>query len=140
MAVVIRMKRTGRRNRPCYRINVADSRCPRDGRFIETLGVYDPISKDAEAQVKLDVERAKYWIGQGATPSDTVRSLMKRNGVFEGMTKPKPRKRPGRSKVTKKRERRLASQAACAAKKEARRNERVAAKAAAAKAEGAGEE
>jgi small subunit ribosomal protein S16 len=133
MAVVIRMKRTGRRNRPCYRINVADSRSPRDGRFIETLGLYD------EAQVKLDAERAKHWISQGALPSDTVRSLFKKNGVYADMPEPKRRKRTGRGTTTAKRKRRMASKASCLAKKEARRNERVAAKAAAAaaaKAEG----
>ena len=79
MAVVIRMKRTGRRNRPCYRISVADSRSPRDGRTLETLGLYDPVSRDAEAQTKLNVERAKHWVGVGAKPSETVRSIFKRH-------------------------------------------------------------
>ena len=84
MAVVIRLKRTGRRNRPCYRISVADSRWPRDGRTLETLGLYDPISKDNEKQATLKVERARHWLSRGALPSETVRSLFKRFGVYEG--------------------------------------------------------
>ena len=59
MAVVIRMKRTGRRNRPCYRISVADSRWPRDGRFLESIGLYDPVAPSEENQVVVDVERAR---------------------------------------------------------------------------------
>ena len=144
MAVVIRMKRTGRRNRPCYRITVADSRSPRDGKFIENLGLYDPVSPNTEAQVTLDVERAKHWLSQGATPSDTVRSILKKNGALEGLPEPKRRKRTGRRKVTAKRTKRLERKAATLANKETRRNARVEAKraaAAAAKAaEGEGEE
>lgn len=132
MAVVIRMKRTGRRNRPCYRINVTDARSPRDGRFIETLGLYDPISKELDAQVKLDVERAKHWIRQGALPSETVRSILKKNGVYEGMPAPKARKRTGRKTVTNKRKRRIARRADTTARKDARRNGRIEAKRAAA--------
>jgi small subunit ribosomal protein S16 len=144
MAVVIRMRRTGRRNRPCFRINVADSRSPRDGRFIETLGQYDPISNDAEKQVTLDVERAKHWLSLGALPSDTVRSILRAQGVFEGVAPKRPRKRTGRGKMTKKREARIAAKTDRAARKGARRTARVevarAAKAAAAEsAEGAEE-
>lgn len=101
MAVVIRMKRTGRRNRPCYRISVADSRCPRDGRTLENLGLYDPVSSNTERQATLDVERARHWIGVGATPSETVHSLFKRMGVYEGPLESRPRKRPGRKKTTR---------------------------------------
>jgi small subunit ribosomal protein S16 len=99
MAVVIRMRRTGRKNRPCFRINVTDSRFPRDGRMIETLGLYDPIRKDPAAQLTLDVERARHWMKAGAKPSETVASIFRRRGVFE----PKPfvkRERPGRKKAT----------------------------------------
>ena len=85
MSVVIRMKRTGRRNRPCYRISVADSRSPRDGRTLETLGLYDPVSKAADQQTTLDVDRARHWITNGAQPSETVRSIFKRLGVFDEM-------------------------------------------------------
>lgn len=144
MAVVIRMRRTGRRNRPCYRINVADGRSPRDGRFLETLGLYDPISKDAEKQVTLNIERAKHWLSVGAQPSDTVQSIFKAQGVFEGQAPAKPRKRTGRGKPTKKRERRLAEKAGRSERKGERRTARVAAareaKAAAAASEEGGEE
>ncbi|MDP6540158.1 MAG: 30S ribosomal protein S16 [Planctomycetota bacterium] len=135
MAVVIRLKRTGRRNRPCYRISVADRRSPRDGRTIDHLGLYDPIAGNPEAQVTLDVERARHWIGVGAQPSDTVRSIFTRLGVYEGAEPRKPRKRSGR-KQTAGSLRRKADKAARAERKTARRTERVAARRAAAAAEG----
>ena len=145
MAVVIRLKRTGRRNRPCYRISVADSRWPRDGRTLETLGLYDPLSRNPEMQRTLKVERAQHWLSQGATPSDTVRSIFRKMGVYEGEFEPKYKRpdRSGRKKVTAKRTRRLAAKADRSTRKEARRNERVAAKkaaAAAAATEDSGEE
>jgi small subunit ribosomal protein S16 len=71
----IRLRRTGTTKRPYYRVVVADSRAWRDGRFVEVLGHYDP--RRNPAVVKIDAERAKYWIGQGAQASDTVRSLLK---------------------------------------------------------------
>ncbi len=80
MAVKIRLARHGAKKRPFYRIVAADSDSPRDGRFLEKLGTYNPL-KDP-AQVVLDTERVKYWIGQGATPSDTVKTILKREGVF----------------------------------------------------------
>ena len=73
--VKIRLKRQGAKKAPYYRIVVADSRSPRDGRNIEELGTYDPMAKPASIQI--DVERAKYWIGCGAQPTDTVRGLLK---------------------------------------------------------------
>ncbi len=72
----IRLRRTGSTKRPYYRVVVADSRAWRDGRFVETLGHYDP--RKQPAIVKIDGERAKYWIEKGARPSDTVRSLLKK--------------------------------------------------------------
>lgn len=72
----IRLRRTGTTKRPYYRVVVADSRAWRDGRFLEVLGHYDP--RRNPAVVKIDSERAQYWIGKGARPSDTVRSLLKR--------------------------------------------------------------
>lgn len=77
MAVSIRLRREGAKNRPYYKIVVADSRSPRDGKFIEIIGTYDP--KTAGNNSSLKVERAEYWISKGAQPSDTVRSLIKRN-------------------------------------------------------------
>lgn len=141
MAVVIRLKRTGRRNRACYRISVADSRSPRDGRVLENLGLYDPVHPTKEQQSTLDIERARHWLEMGATPSETVRSLFKRHGVFTDWGQPaKPRKRPGRKKVTATRTARIATKAARADAKKARHSARVAAKRAAAKAEAAAEE
>lgn len=76
MAVKIRLRRVGTKNVPIYRIVVADGRSPRDGRFIENLGTYDPRKPDVNFKVNL--ERAKYWLGKGAQPSDTVRSILKK--------------------------------------------------------------
>ena len=145
MAVVIRMKRTGRRNRPCYRISVAESRRPRDGRTLETLGLYDPIAPKEEAQASLNVDRARIWLEQGALPSHTVQTLFKRFGVYEGHEKllhESKRDRSGRRKDTAKAKARAARKADLEARKTARREARVAAKkaAAAAAAEGEGDE
>jgi small subunit ribosomal protein S16 len=71
----------GRRHRPYYRINVIDSRTPRDGRVIEKLGQYDPLEKDKEKQILLNTERAEFWIKQGAVPSDTVSEILLRFGI-----------------------------------------------------------
>jgi small subunit ribosomal protein S16 len=76
MAVSIRLRREGSKNRPYYRVVVADSRSPRDGKFIEIIGTYDP--KQAGQNSSFDIERAEYWISNGARPSDTVRSLIKK--------------------------------------------------------------
>jgi small subunit ribosomal protein S16 len=78
MSVKIRMKRVGAKNSPYFRIVVADSRSPRDGKFIEEIGSYQPLKKDENFILKLD--RAQYWIGKGAQPSDTVASLIKKAG------------------------------------------------------------
>jgi small subunit ribosomal protein S16 len=76
MAVSIRLRREGTKNRPYYRVVVADSRSPRDGKFIEIIGTYDP--KRTGQNSSFDVERVEYWISRGAQPSDTVRSLIKK--------------------------------------------------------------
>jgi small subunit ribosomal protein S16 len=76
MAVRIRLARHGAKKRPYYRIVVADSESPRDGRYLETLGTYNPLREPAEITVKQ--ERVQYWLEQGAVPSDTVRSLLKK--------------------------------------------------------------
>jgi small subunit ribosomal protein S16 len=76
MAVSIRLRREGAKNRPYYRVVVTDSRSPRDGKFIEIIGTYDP--KQTGQNSSFDVERAEYWISRGAQPSDTVRSLIKK--------------------------------------------------------------
>ena len=77
MSVSIRLRREGAKNRPYYKVVVADSRSPRDGKFIEIIGTYDP--KKSGHNSSLNVERAEYWISKGAQPSDTVRSLIKKN-------------------------------------------------------------
>lgn len=79
MGVRIRLRREGRKKLPMYRIVVADKDAPRDGRFIDMIGSYRP--KDAADNVTLDVEKARQWIAKGATPSETVASLLKRAGV-----------------------------------------------------------
>jgi len=80
MAVKIRLARHGAKKRPYYRIVVADSESPRDGRFIESVGTYAPLEEPAAVSVK--TERVKYWVDQGAKLSDTVRNLLKKEGVF----------------------------------------------------------
>jgi small subunit ribosomal protein S16 len=133
MTVVIRMKRVGRKNSPAYRISVADPAWPRDGRTIEQIGFYDPRAGKKEMQVKLDVERARHWISKGAQPSETVRSILKREGALGGLPVAKQRKRTGRGKKTATRTRRLAARAARAEAKAARRKMRLAERRAAAK-------
>jgi len=76
MAVKIRLKRMGAKKKPFYRIVVTDSRNPRDGKFIEELGYFDPLKEPAE--IKVDSEKAKKWIANGAQPTDTVRALLKK--------------------------------------------------------------
>jgi len=76
MAVSIRLRREGTTNRPYYKVVVADSRSPRDGKFIEIIGTYDPKKPGDNSTIKLD--RAEYWMSKGAQPSDTVRSLIKK--------------------------------------------------------------
>ena len=81
MAVKIRLKRMGMKGEPFYRVVVADSRTPRDGRFVEEIGTYNPIKNPAE--IKVDVERAKYWLGNGAQPTETVKSILVKSGAIE---------------------------------------------------------
>lgn len=81
MAVKIRLRRMGAKKSPFYRIVVADSRSPRDGRFIEEIGNYNPLM-DPPA-INLDIEKAKEWIKNGAQPTETVRSILKKSGVIE---------------------------------------------------------
>jgi small subunit ribosomal protein S16 len=79
--VRIRLRRVGRKKAPVYRIVVADSQSPRDGKFIEIIGQYAP--RDSQGGLKVNEERANYWLGVGAQPSDTVRSLLRRAGVLK---------------------------------------------------------
>ena len=81
MAVKLRLKRTGRRHLPCYRLNAIDSRAPRDGKVIEELGLYDPLQKEPENQISLKRERIEYWLSVGAQPSETVANLLEKAGI-----------------------------------------------------------
>ena len=80
MAVKLRLKRMGSKQKPFYRIVAADARSPRDGRFIETVGTYNPIKKPAE--VKINEELALIWLNNGALPTDTVRSILSKEGIM----------------------------------------------------------
>ncbi|MBO4584898.1 MAG: 30S ribosomal protein S16 [Clostridia bacterium] len=81
MAVKIRLRRMGAKKQPFYRIVVADSRYPRDGRFIEEIGYYNPLSDPSD--VKVDAEKVEKWIKNGAQPTDTVKKLLKDNGIIK---------------------------------------------------------
>ncbi|MBQ9325400.1 MAG: 30S ribosomal protein S16 [Clostridia bacterium] len=81
MAVKIRLKRMGMKKKPFYRVVVADERFPRDGRFIEELGYYNPMTNPAEINIKAD--RAQHWLSVGAQPTETVRVLLKKTGAIE---------------------------------------------------------
>lgn len=81
MAVKIRLRRLGAKKAPFYRVVVADSRTARDGKFIEEIGYFNPMTKPEE--IKIDAEKAKKWIANGAQPTDTVRALLKKSNVIE---------------------------------------------------------
>jgi len=81
VAIKIRLMRRGRRNRPFYRVVVAEASSPRDGRFIEILGYYDPLKEPYE--FKVDPEKVKKWLARGARPTETVRALLKRSGLLK---------------------------------------------------------
>ncbi len=81
MAVKIRLRRMGAKKAPFYRVVVADSRYPRDGRFIEEIGTYNPMTEPSE--IKIDSEKAKKWIATGAQPTDSVKALLKKSGIVD---------------------------------------------------------
>ena len=80
MAVKIRLTRMGAKKAPFYRVVVADSRAPRDGKFIEEIGYYNPMTEPAD--IKIDEEKAKKWLGNGAQPTNTVKTLFKKTGIL----------------------------------------------------------
>ena len=93
MAMKIRLARGGSKKRPFYRIVAADSRMPRDGRFIEKLGTYNPLlPKDSEERVKMNMERVQYWLGQGAQPTDRIARMLEAAGVLEKKERSNPNK------------------------------------------------
>ena len=84
MAMKIRLARGGSKKRPFYRVVAADSRMPRDGRYVEKLGTYNPLlAKDSEDRVQLNMERVNYWLGQGAQPTERVVRFLEASGVME---------------------------------------------------------
>ena len=115
MATKIRLARGGSKKRPFYRIVAADSRMPRDGRFIEKLGTYNPLlPKDSEDRVKMDVERIQYWLGQGAQTTDRIARMLEAAGVIEKTERSNPKKgAPG--KKAQERAKEKADKAAAAA-------------------------
>jgi small subunit ribosomal protein S16 len=86
MAVKIRLKRMGAKKKPFYRVVVADSRSPRDGKFIEELGYFDPLQEPNI--IKIDAEKAKKWISNGAQPTETAKALLKKSGVYDEVSAP----------------------------------------------------
>jgi small subunit ribosomal protein S16 len=83
MSVKIRLARHGRRKAPYYRMVVADNRYPRDGRFIDILGIYHPLNKKAEDQIRVDEAKTLKWLNDGAIPSDTCRSILSKQGIMQ---------------------------------------------------------
>ncbi len=115
MAMKIRLARGGSKKRPFYRIVAADSRMPRDGRFIEKLGTYNPLlPKDSEDRVKMNMERVQYWLDQGAQPTDRISRFLEAAGAAEK----KERNNPNKAKPGKKAQERAEEKAAKAAEAE----------------------
>ena len=107
MALSIRLSRGGSKKRPDYRIVVADARSPRDGKFIEKIGNYNPLlAKDAENRIVLDAERAKYWLSNGAQPTDRVARFLDQAGVRERAARNNPNKGKPGEKATERAEER----------------------------------
>jgi small subunit ribosomal protein S16 len=136
MAMKIRLARGGSKKRPFYRVVAADSRMPRDGRFIEKLGTYNPLlPKDSEERVKLDLDRIKHWLGEGAQPTDRVARMLEAAGVLEKKTRNNPKKAvPGKKaqeRAEEKAEKAAAAAEAAAAPAEAPAEEPAAEEAAA---------
>ena len=115
MALKIRLARGGSKKRPFYRIVVADSRMPRDGRFIEKVGTYNPLlAKDSEDRIRMDVERVQHWLGQGAQPTDRISRFLEAAGVVARKERANMKKaEPG--KKAKQRAEEKAAKAAAAA-------------------------
>ena len=133
MPVVIRMARAGTKKRPFYHIVAADSRSPRDGRFIERLGYYNPLlPKDKEERLKLDMDKVKAWIGKGAQPSDRVMRFLDKAGVAKREKRNNPEKAvPRKERKAKAEEAQKAKEAGDAAAKTAATAKAAADKAAA---------
>ncbi len=115
MAMKIRLARGGSKKRPFYRIVATDSRMPRDGRFIEKLGTYNPLlAKDSEERVKMNVERIQYWLGQGAQPTDRISRMLEAAGVVDKKERNNPKKGVPGKKATERAEEKATKAAAAA--------------------------
>jgi len=115
MALSLRLSRGGSKKRPYYRIVVADARSPRDGRFIEKIGTYNPLlAKDSPERVKLDADRAKHWLGVGAQPTDRVLRFLDQAGVKERAARSNPKKGEPGEKAKERAEERAAKEAEAA--------------------------
>jgi len=115
MAMKIRLARGGSKKRPFYRIVAADSRMPRDGRYIEKLGTYNPLlPKDSEERVKMNMERVQYWLGQGAQPTDRISRMLEAAGVMEKKERNNPNKGEPGKKAQERAEEKAAKAAAAA--------------------------
>ncbi len=123
MAVKIRLARGGSKKRPFYRVVVADTRMPRDGRYIEKVGTYNPLlPKDSEDRVKIDIDRVKHWLGEGAQVTDRVSRFLEAAGVLEPKTRNNPNKgKPHKATIERAEEKaaKLAEAAEAAAEAEA---------------------
>ena len=115
MAMKIRLARGGSKKRPFYRIVASDSRMPRDGRFIEKLGTYNPLlPKDSEERVKMNLERVQYWLGEGAQPTDRISRMLEAAGVLEKKERNNPKKGEPGAKAKERVEEKAAKAAAAA--------------------------
>ena len=115
MSMKIRLARGGSKKRPFYRIVAADSRMPRDGRFIEKLGTYNPLlAKDSEERVKMNMERVQYWLGQGAQPTDRIARMLEAAGVREKTERNNPKKGAPHKKAVERAEEKAAKATAAA--------------------------
>ncbi len=116
MAMKIRLARGGSKKRPFYRIVASDSRMPRDGRYIEKLGTYNPLlPKDSEDRVQMNMERVQYWLGEGAQPTDRVSRFLEAAGVVEKKTRSNPKKAVPGKKATERAEEKATKAAEAAA-------------------------
>jgi small subunit ribosomal protein S16 len=116
MSMKIRLARGGSKKRPFYRIVAADSRMPRDGRFIEKLGTYNPLlAKDNEERVKMNMERVQYWLGEGAQPTDRIARMLEAAGVREKTERNNPKKGAPHKKAVDRAEEKAAKAAAAEA-------------------------
>ena len=115
MSMKIRLARGGSKKRPFYRIVAADSRMPRDGRFIEKLGTYNPLlAKDSEERVKMNMERVQYWLGEGAQPTDRIARMLEAAGVREKTERNNPKKGAPHKKAVERAEEKAAKATAAA--------------------------